>query len=255
MSNTQLPIQNPKSEIQNREVSPAVRRFIIIVDRLTISLGNHWLLCVNLVLALFVGLPALAPVMMHYGWTGPANLIYTVYHFTCHELAYRSFFFFGNQPVSAYTMDQLRASLGVQNEDVITYWSTFIGNAQLGYKMAWCERDAAIYTTVLFGGLLYALVRNRWHIQALDFRVFLLLLVPMAIDGFWQLFTSPVYFFTFLPQHESTWWLRVITGILLGGGAIWLAYPYVQDAMIEMQAQARNQYARARAHEQWSRGS
>lgn len=229
-------------------VSPAVRALIIVVDRITMAIGKHWLLYVNLVLAVFVGLPVLAPILMHYGWTDPAQLIYTVYHFTCHELAYRSFFFFGDQPISAYTMDQLRNSLGVANEDVITYWSNFIGNAQLGYKMAWCERDAAMYGSILVGGLFYALVRGRWHVQALNWRVFLVLLVPMAIDGFWQLFTSPLYFFTFLPQHESTWWLRMFTGILFGGGAVWLAYPYLQDAMVDMQAQAQTQYEHARAH-------
>jgi uncharacterized membrane protein len=152
-------------------------------------------------------------------------------------------------------MDQLRTSLAVQNEDVVAYWSNFVGNAQLGYKMAWCERDAAIYGSILVGGLLYGLVRNRVHINPLPWRIFLLLLVPMAIDGFWQLFTSPIYFFTFLPEHESNWWLRSITGILFGMGAVWLAYPYLQDAMRDMHAQALTQYEHARARENDYRAS
>ncbi len=225
------------------EVSPAVRRFIIVVDRIMMVFAKHWLLLANVAMFLFVGLPVLAPVLMHYRLTGPADIIYFAYRLTCHQLAFRSFFFFGEQPV--YTADQLAAATGTTNQDPMS-WSGFIGNAALGYKMAWCERDAAIYLSVLLAGLVYAVIRP--HLRPLDWRIFMLLLIPIAIDGFWQLFTSPIYILTFLPVHESNWWLRVLTGVLVGIGAVWLIYPNLEEAMREILAQAQGQYVRARLH-------
>ncbi len=205
-----------------------------------------WLtgLFINVVLFVFVALPALAPVLMHYGYAGPADLIYTGYKLTCHQLAFRTYFFFGEQPV--YTIDQLRASLGVRGEDAL-YWSSFMGNAQLGYKMAWCERDTAIYASIIIAGLAFSLVRERLH--PLDWRLYLAFITPMAIDGFWQLFTSPLYILPFLPEHESTWLLRTITGALFGTGSVWLIYPYLQDAMKDVNTQAKDQLRRALAHQ------
>ena len=46
-------------------------------------------------------------------------------------------------------------------------------------------------------------------------------LLPMAIDGFTQLFGL----------RESDWVLRTITGVLFGLRLVWLAYPYVEEAM------------------------
>ncbi len=225
-------------------VSPVVRRFIIVVDRMTIFFSQHWLLLISAVLGVFIALPTLAPVLMYLGLTGPAELIYSAYRLTCHELAFRTYFFFGDQPV--YTVDQLRASVGVHNED-FTYWSSFLGNAQLGYKMAWCERDMAIYSSILLGGFVFGLVRPR--LRPLDWRLYLVFIIPMAIDGFWQLFTSPIYILQFLPAHESTWLLRSITGGLFGIGSVWLIYPYLQEAMRDVNAQAKDQLRRALAHE------
>ena len=36
-----------------------------------------------------------------------------------------------------------------------------LGTPELGYKVAFCERDLAIYTTVLLAGLGYARMRGR----------------------------------------------------------------------------------------------
>lgn len=225
-------------------VSPGTRRIIIFVDRVAVFIARHWLAVANISMFVFVTLPVLAPVLMKYGLTGPAQAIYMGYHLTCHELAYRTYFLFGQQPF--YTIDQLSAMFGHPASDVV-YWSEFIGNADLGYKMAWCERDAAIYGSILLAGLIYAFIRRQ--LRPLGWRWYLLIMLPMAIDGFWQLFTSPVVFLPFLPLHESTWLLRGITGVLFGVGSAWAIYPYVQSAMQDVQTQASAQYARARARD------
>lgn len=216
------------------ELSPALRRFILFVDRLTIFVADHWLLLANGFLFVYAALPFLAPALMHYGYTGPAQLIYTVYGFTCHQLAHRSFFLFGAQP--AYTLEQLRAALpGAESEGALSfYWRDFWGNAQLGYKMAWCERDAATYVSLFLAGLLFALVRSR--LRPLNWRVYLLFLAPWALDGLTQL----------VGLRESNYILRSLTGALFGVGSVWLVYPYVEAAMREVQAQARMQWEHAR---------
>ncbi len=229
-----------------RQITQVERRFILLVDRLVVFVTAHWLLLAVLALVAFDGLPILAPVLMHYGITGPADAIYRVYSLTCHQLAYRSYFFFGAQPV--YSTEQLQSALSVTNPaSDPQYWRDFLGNSQLGFKMAWCERDAAIYTALLLASILFAAVRTR--LQPLNWREYLLLLVPMAIDGFWQLFTSPLDILPFLPTHESNYLLRGITGVLFGLGSVWLIYPYLEVAMREARTDAETQYQRGKAHQ------
>ncbi len=228
-------------------VSPRERRIIMAVDRLVLFIAKHWLALVIVGLVVFAGLPFLAPVLMHYGYVDAAEVIYKVYSLTCHQMAYRSFFLFGAQP--AYSLDELQARVpGTHAEGAASFfWRDFLGDASVGYKMAWCERDTAIYVSMLCAALLFGLVRTR--VQPLDGRVFLLLLVPLAIDGAWQLVTSPLHLLPFLPPHESTAESRTLTGALFGIGAVWMIFPRVDVAMRETYAQAAQQFARARARE------
>ena len=95
----------------------------------------------------------------------------------------------------------------------------FRGNEVNGYKIAICQRDVAIYGSVVMAGLLFGLLRRR--VRAPSLKVYLLFLIPMALDGFSQLFGL----------RESNWWLRTATGALFGGASVWLAYPYLEAAM------------------------
>jgi uncharacterized membrane protein len=230
-----------------REITPVERGFILFVDRLVMFITRRWLLLVILALAVFAGLPFLAPVLMSYGITGPAEAIYRAYGLTCHQLSYRTFFFFGAQP--GYTIDQLQSALHVTNPaSDLLYWRAFLGNSQVGFKMSWCERDTAIYTSMVFAAILFALSR-RW-LKPLDWRIYLLVFVaPMAFDGFWQLFTSPTVLLPFLPVHESSAELRVMTGALFGSGSIWLIFPYLDASMRDAYADAKSQYRRGKAHQ------
>src|SRR4030042_3556130 len=96
----------------------------------------------------------------------------------CHELAFRSWFLFGEQP--AYP----RSSAGV--EGLITYtqatgldendlWPArqFTGNEIIGYKVSLCQRDVAIYAGILLFGLVFAVARRR--IRSLHWVVWLIL--------------------------------------------------------------------------------
>jgi len=163
---------------------------------------RHWLLAVNVGCALFVGGALLAPIAAALGWQRPADALYAAYHLACHQWAFRSFFLFGQQPI--YSEQQL-LDLGVDPFG-------FAGSPPLGWKMAFCERDLAIYLGLLVVGLLYA---RRRDLRPAGFLLYGLLILPMALDGFTQLFG----------WRESTWELRVSTGLLFGLASAWLVLP------------------------------
>jgi uncharacterized membrane protein len=179
-----------------------------------------------------MALPFLAPVLLANGYEGPARAIYSAYSLTCHQLAYRTWFFFGAQP--SYTVEQLQQFLGVNNPaSDLLFWRAFLGNPQVGYKIAYCERNTAIYSSVWFAALVFGLLSAR--VKALNWRWYLLVCVaPIALDGFTQLFGL----------RESTPELRVITGTLFGAGSVWLIFPYIQEAMREIYQQTSRQLAR-----------
>jgi uncharacterized membrane protein len=168
---------------------------------------RHWLLTLNLALGVFLTGAFAAPVLARLGWTSLADPIYAAYHFTCHQWAFRSFFLFGQQPT--YGEQQL-ADLGL---DPFTY----TGSQALGWKMAFCERDLAIYIGLLLVGVLYARRRDP---RPSSFLVYGVLILPMAVDGFTQLFG----------WRESTWELRVVTGLLFGLASAWLVLPRLDES-------------------------
>ena len=104
-------------------------------------------------------------------------------------------------------METLRGLVGDGN--VFTY----IGDPRLGYKVAFCQRDVAIFGAMLLGGIAFGGIRPR--LRPPPIWLFSLLLVPIAADGFTQLFML----------RESTWELRSITGTLFGLASVWLIYP------------------------------
>jgi len=189
-------------------------------SRMVDFIARHWLFILNTLMGVFAGLPILAPVLMARGWILPARFIYWLYQFTCHQLPYRSFFLGG--PQFAYTPEEITRLTG--RSGLLDLFHRPITLPGIGYQMAWCERDFAIYTSIFLAGLLFALVRHR--LQPLPLWVYLIIIAPMGIDGLTQL----------LGWRESTWELRVLTGALFGAGTVWLAYPYVERGMQEIRA-------------------
>ena len=189
------------------------RDLAAMVDRGIYWLARHWLALVNLFWGLYLLLPLLAPVMMNAGWTVPAKAIYFVYRPLCHQLPERSYFLGGDQV--AYSAEEL-ADAGVQ----VGPPSRDIGNEQVGWKLAFCQRDVAIYGSLFLTGLVYAGFRHRWRRWKMRVRTYLLFLVPMAVDGTLQLFGV----------YESTWVLRTVTGVIFGVGSGLFVYPYLEEA-------------------------
>lgn len=198
--------------------SPAINR---AASAAVLFVARHWLALFNTAWALYVLLPFAAAALLQMGVTGPARVIYTLYSFTCHQIPDHSYFLFGP---SLVPQDPELLAAGMADTGNLFVQRTFVGNEQVGYKVALCERDVAIYASVLAAGLLYAALRRRVRVRPLPLKWFLLFLLPMAIDGGTQL----------LGWRESTWWLRTLTGALFGLGAVWWAYPYIDEAMADV---------------------
>ncbi len=214
-------------------------------DRLMYWISRHYLAVFNLFLLLYVGLPVMAPVFMKVGATLPAQVIYTIYKPLCHQFGFRSFFLFGEQ--AYYPLKEAGMS-GVQTFDQITGFEDlrnpfgyarlqarqFIGNDVVGYKIAFCERDLAIWGALLLFGVIYSLTGRR--IKPLHWTLWILIgLGPIGLDGFSQLFSQMDWSWltTMLPYRESTPYLRVLTGALFGFATAWFAYPSMEESMAE----------------------
>lgn len=245
----------------NKKVATGRTRDLVIgADKLIYKLSRNWLTVLNTIIAIYVALPILAPALMKAGAPGPARLIYTMYSPMCHQMASRSFFLFGEQvayprelagtelnPLESYASSIPEFSGVTDNNwaDFFIAAREFVGNERLGYKMALCERDIAIYGFVLIGGLIYGIVRRFRVIRPLPLILFLIIgMGPIGLDGFSQLFgyyATPLsggdpagiqaLLGSIFPLRESTPFLRTFTGALFGFMLVWLAYPHLDQNM------------------------
>jgi uncharacterized membrane protein len=213
---------------------PAVTNFTK-ADRFSYWLSKHYLAILNIFVLVYVGLPILAPVLMKVEASAPATIIYRVYGSMCHQLAFRSWFLFGEQfayPRAAAGVPGLvpyDQATGMNDQDLLGA-RQLIGDPVLGYKMALCERDIAIYGSILVFGVLFTLTGRRIRSYPWYFWI-LLALVPIALDGVSQLLSQPP--FNFIPYRESTPFLRTLTGFLFGFMTAWFGYPMVEESMAE----------------------
>jgi len=211
-------------------------------DRIAFWIARHYLLLINLFLLLYFGLPFLGPVLKTTGLNFPAEVIYKIYSPICHQWAFRSWFLFGEQayyPREAAGIDNVTTfEQATGFSDVVDpdrrIARAFEGNEILGYKVALCQRDEAIWGSMFIFGVIYAITGRK--IKKLHWILWLLLgLFPVALDGGSQLLSQlPVDLFqTIFPYRESTPLLRSITGILFGWTTAWLTIPLIEETMGE----------------------
>lgn len=216
-------------------------------DRLAQFLGKHYLGLLNLLIFLYVGLPFLAPVLMNAGYPALARPIYTTYGAVCHQMAFRSWFLFGDQhvyPRAAADMPEYttyEAATGLNGEDMLAARG-FIGNEQVGYKVAFCQRDVAIYGAILAFGLLYAASGRR--IRPLHWMLWIAIgMAPIGLDGFSQLL-SQIPGWSFWEYRESTPLLRTITGAIFGFTTAWFGIPLLEESFQDVRVQMASKTAR-----------
>ena len=236
------------------------------IDRAVAGLARHWLFLANLAVGMYVGGTVLAPVLMRLGLERAGRLVYTIYSFVCHQLPERSYFLFGPAGLNTYSREQVIA-WGADPG----YLRGFVGNAQVGFKMGIAGRDIAIYATILLAGLGYALLRrhlrglpapaDRREVQAqVSGRAFLLLVLPMALDGLSHVVSEisglgfresnswlaaltgnafSELFYAGTTIGSFNWLMRTLTGALFGVAVVWFAYPHLQRAFGEVAHPAR----------------
>ena len=125
------------------------RNLVIQADRLVYWLTRHWLLTVNVLLGLFLGLALLSPLLRAWGHESLGEALFGLYGRVCHQRPERSFF--------------------VQGEQV-----------------AFCQRDVGQYVGLILGGLLYGASGRAWRVG--NWRFYLAVFVlPVAVDGLSQM--------------------------------------------------------------------
>jgi uncharacterized membrane protein len=246
---------------------PGDNSLSVRINRWTLGWSRHWLRILLTLIGLYVALPFAAPTLMHFGLTGPAQLLYTVYSPMCHQLAFRSWFLYGPQPAyprAAANVPGLQpfenfaadvnqgssqpVNLDSWTQEMFLAARQFVGDERMGYKVAVCERDVSIYGALFLGGLIYAIPVVRRHLRPVPIWLYLLLgIAPIAIDGFSQLFSYPP--FNLWPVRETSPFFRALTGALFGFMNAWLAFPYLEASARDMVRELEGKFERRRQRE------
>jgi uncharacterized membrane protein len=232
-------------------VSPKQRNRAILVNRWAYWISRYWLLVFSLSYGLFVGLPFIAPILMELGWEWGGRAIYLVYTFFCHQLPQRSLFLFG--PKGMYSLVDIQAAW----QDTINplVLRQFVGNPDMGWKVAWSDRMVSMYSSILiFAWAWYPLRRK---VPKLPLLGLALLLVPMGVDGIthslsdfaglglgfrdsnlWLVglthnaFSTGFYSGDALGSFNS--WMRWFSGFAFGLGVVWFGFPYLHEFFSEI---------------------
>jgi len=224
------------------QVNTSRTQTISKADKISYWISKHYLAIFNLFLILYIGIPFLAPIFKEAGWNTPAEMIYKIYRPLCHQWAFRSFFLFGEQAYYPHAAAKIPGVLTFEQVSGITDLTdpsrlqarVFEGNSLLGYKIALCERDVAIWGAMALFGVVYALTGRK--LPKLHWLIWVLVgLGPIGLDGFSQLFSQipSTFIQSILPYRESTPLLRTLTGFLFGLTTAWFMFPLIEESMAD----------------------
>jgi uncharacterized membrane protein len=218
------------------------------LNRFVYWLSRNWLPAFTLLLVAFVGLPWLAPLFMKMGWNRAAEFIYVMYASQCHQLPQRSFFLFGTQ--SMYSLPEVQDVFQATNDPAIL--RQFIGNPDMGWKVAWSDRMVSMYGSLLFFSAIYWPFRKR--VKPLRWTLVALLLLPMLLDGGTHMISDltggigagfrdsnewlaaitanrlPATFYAGDALGSFNSWMRLISGLFFGFGLTWWAFPHLHNS-------------------------
>jgi uncharacterized membrane protein len=193
-------------------------------------LSRHYMLIINVVLAIFILFSIAAPVFMKIGWSQAGRQVYHVYSNFCHQFAFRSWFLFGEQAyyqkTSVNETFSYQQVFGVPADDLFAARS-IIGNEITGYKMAICQRDFAMYSMLLAAGMIFSFQKRKT--KRIPLWIWLLFgVLPLALDGITQLNSTYFRWISWLAVRESTPLLRTVTGGLFGFFSGWYIFTSVE---------------------------
>lgn len=243
--------QRTYSERQRSELTPAQPAgpaLAVPLNRLVYWLARHWLLVFIVGWGSFNLLPWLAPLFMEIGWAGPGRAIYAIYTFFCHQMPQRSFFLFGARPM--YELDEIQAVWQNTNNPLVL--RQFVGNPEMGWKVAWSDRMVSLYTGIWFWAVALGLWRRRF--PRLPVWGLILMTLPLVLDGGTHMISDWVGGIGGGFRYDNAWlasltngafspgfyagdglgtfnsWMRFITGLLFSLGAVWFALPPMEAA-------------------------
>ncbi len=213
---------------------------------------SRWIIFFGLIFGLYIGLPFFAPVFMKIGWKGAGSAIYFIYSFLCHQLPERSFFLFGSK--FTYSLPEIQTAW--QNTTNLIVLRRFIGNPEMGWKVAWSDRMVSMFSSIWVFGLMWWFLRRK--LPKLPIWGFVLFLIPMAIDGTSHLISDlagigqgfrdtnlwlvmlthnalPHQFYAGDAWGSFNSIMRLLTGILFGMGFTWFIFPILDNAIGEIE--------------------
>lgn len=200
-------------------------------------MANNYPLFIAIFLMVYISVPFLAPVLMKTKHQAAANVIYKAYSVVCHELAFRSYFLFGEQAIYPRELADIP---GMMTYEQVTKMSAndslfarnFTGNEVVGYKVAICERDIAIYGSIALFAMAFQFTKKR--IKQIPWYIWVIFgVLPIAIDGGSQLFSLGGSWPAWFPIRESNPIFRSLTGVLFGLITAWYAFPIMEENMAE----------------------
>src|SRR5579875_1656789 len=147
-------------------------------------LSEHWATLITAALGLLVFIALAIPFLSYFGLDDISKPLFFALHLVCAQIPSHSFYIFGHQ-------------LGL------------------------CERNLSIYSSMFIGSLIFVLTKKR--LPGIPWWVWLIMLLPIAWDGFTQMFGL----------RESDWILRVVTGSIFGFANVWFALPLMHKALQE----------------------
>jgi uncharacterized membrane protein len=165
-----------------------------------------------------------------------------------------------------YGLAEIQAAWQNTNDPLVL--RQFIGNTQMGWKVAWSDRMVSMYGSLFLWSLAFWPLRKR--LKPLPWWGLVMLLLPTAIDGFTHLlsdlsggvgdgFRFSNIWLAVLTNHafaptfyvgdalgSFNAWMRLVSGLLFGLGVVWFAYPRLLAALSRSADQVETNF-----HETW----
>lgn len=227
----------------------------IQIIKLTEWLLKRWLMVFIIAFGVFNLIPFLAPVAVKMGMPSIANLIYTLYSPVCHQMAHRSYFFFGDQLM--YSPNQLSLEMTTDLTTNMLALKSFYGNEAIGWKVAWSDRMVYMYGATWVASVLFALVSRRRQVHRLSWAAFIVLMLPMTLDGVTHMLSDysgglfagfrytndwlanltnnslPQWFYSGDTLGSFNSWMRLISGMGFGIAVVWMSFPLISREMFQ----------------------
>lgn len=174
------------------------------------------------VFAILMALILVTPLL---AFSGNADALYSAFAYTCHQKLSRSLCLFNN--ASNWWISECTPS-GTYVGDISDRTGTrAVVDGVTGYKMPVCARDFGLYAAMLFGALVYPLVRELKEKRVYPVVWLIVAIAPLALDGGLQLLAEidkAVLGYNILPfEYESTNAMRLLTGAIAGFAASFYA--------------------------------